>query len=53
MNLQNVPELLRRLRAIPRYRELFAKAFGANSRQTGATLRCLTLRARWRLTSAG
>ncbi len=35
MNLQNVPELLRRLRALPRYRELFAKAFGANSPADG------------------
>ena len=35
MNLSNVPELLRRLRAVPRYRELFAKAFGANSKPDG------------------
>ena len=35
MNLRDVPELLRRLRAAPRYRELFAKAFGANSPADG------------------
>jgi cytochrome c peroxidase len=35
MNLQNVPELLRRLRSAQQYRELFAKAFGANSPADG------------------
>ncbi|MGE0885031.1 MAG: cytochrome c peroxidase [Blastocatellales bacterium] len=35
MNQQNLSELLKRLRAIPRYRELFAKAFGFKSSQEG------------------
>lgn len=35
MNQQNLSELLKRLRAIPKYRELFAKAFGFNSPQDG------------------
>ncbi|MFZ4794188.1 MAG: cytochrome-c peroxidase [Blastocatellia bacterium] len=36
MNQQSVTEMLRRLRAIPRYRELFAAAFGAESEANGA-----------------
>lgn len=35
MNQTSVAELLRRLRAIPRYRELFASAFGLNSNLDG------------------
>lgn len=35
MNQQNLAELLRRLRAIPQYRELFARAFGFNSPRDG------------------
>jgi len=35
MNLSSVAELLRRLRSIPRYRELFAAAFGLNSTLDG------------------
>jgi len=35
MNQQNIPDLLNRLRAIPKYRELFAKAFGFKSPQDG------------------
>jgi cytochrome c peroxidase len=35
MHLSNVPELLRRLRVLPRYRELFARAFGANAPPDG------------------
>ena len=38
MNMSNVPELLRRLRAVPRYRELFSKAFGANSQPDGSDI---------------
>jgi cytochrome c peroxidase len=38
MNLSNLPELLRRLRAVPRYRELFSKAFGANSQPDGSDI---------------
>ncbi|NOT62031.1 MAG: hypothetical protein HOP19_17595, partial [Acidobacteria bacterium] len=32
------PGLLRRLRAVPRYRELFSKAFGANSQPDGSDI---------------
>lgn len=35
MNQQNPAEMVKRLRAIPRYRELFAKAFGFKSPQDG------------------
>ncbi len=38
MNQQNLAELLKRLRAIPRYRELFAKAFGFKSHQDGGEI---------------
>lgn len=36
MKQQSPAELLKRLRAIPRYRELFAKAFGFKSKQDGS-----------------
>ncbi len=35
MNQQNLAELLKRLRAIPRYRELFGKAFGFKTQNDG------------------
>jgi cytochrome c peroxidase len=35
LNQQSAAELVKRLRAIPKYRELFAKAFGFNSPQDG------------------
>lgn len=38
MNQQSAAELLKRLRAIPRYRELFAKAFGFKSKQDGGEI---------------
>lgn len=38
MNQRGVAELLQRLRAVPRYRELFAAAFGLNSRLDGAEI---------------
>lgn len=38
MNQPSVAELLKRLRAIPRYRELFASAFGFNSKQDGSEI---------------
>lgn len=38
MHQTSVDELVRRLRAIPTYRELFAKAFGFNSKQVGAEI---------------
>ncbi len=38
MNLSDVPALWRRLRAVPRYRELFSKAFGANSEPDGSDI---------------
>lgn len=36
LNLSSAEELLKRLRAIPKYRELFGKAFGINSKFDGA-----------------
>lgn len=38
MHQTSVDELVRRLRAIPTYRELFAKSFGFNSKQDGAEI---------------
>ena len=38
MNQHDLAELLKRLRAIPRYRELFAKAFGFKSKQDGSEI---------------
>lgn len=38
MNQQNLAELLKRLRAVPQYRELFAKAFGFKSKQDGSEI---------------
>lgn len=38
MNQHDLAELLKRLRAIPRYRELFAKAFGFKSQQDGSEI---------------
>ncbi|MFN0110062.1 MAG: cytochrome-c peroxidase [Blastocatellia bacterium] len=38
MNQQNLAELLKRLRAVPEYRELFAKAFGFKSKQDGGEI---------------
>lgn len=38
MNQTSVAELLRRLRAIPRYRELFASAFGYQSKADGGEI---------------
>ncbi len=38
MNQNNLADLLKRLRAIPRYRELFAKSFGFKSKQDGSEI---------------
>ncbi len=38
MNQPSAAELLKRLRAIPKYREMFAKAFGINSKQDGGEI---------------
>lgn len=38
MNQPSAAELIKRLRAIPRYRELFAKAFGFKSKQDGSEI---------------
>lgn len=38
MNQQNLAELLKRLRAVPQYREMFAKAFGFKSKQDGSEI---------------
>jgi cytochrome c peroxidase len=38
MNQNNTAELLKRLRAIPRYREMFAKSFGFNSKRDGSEI---------------
>ncbi|MGH9841752.1 MAG: cytochrome-c peroxidase [Blastocatellia bacterium] len=38
MNQPSAAELLKRLRAIPKYREMFAKAFGLNSKQDGGEI---------------
>lgn len=38
MNQNNLADLLKRLRAVPRYRELFAKSFGFNSKQDGSEI---------------
>ena len=38
MNQHDLAELLKRLRAIPRYRELFAKSFGFKSQQDGSEI---------------
>jgi cytochrome c peroxidase len=38
MNQHDLAELLKRLRAIPQYRELFAKAFGFKSKQEGGEI---------------
>ena len=37
LNQSSAAELIKRLRAIPKYREMFAKAFGVNSAQAGQT----------------
>ncbi|HKX26532.1 MAG TPA: cytochrome c peroxidase [Blastocatellia bacterium] len=38
MNQQSAAELLKRLRAIPQYREMFAQAFGFNSKRDGSEI---------------
>ena len=38
MNQPSTAELIKRLRAIPQYREMFAKAFGLNSKQDGGEI---------------
>ena len=38
MNQPSAAELIKRLRAIPKYRELFAKAFGFKSKQEGSEI---------------
>ncbi len=38
MNQQSAADLLKRLRAVPKYREMFAKAFGFNSKQEGVEI---------------
>lgn len=38
MNQHDLAELLKRLRAVPQYRELFAKAFGFKSKQDGSEI---------------
>jgi cytochrome c peroxidase len=38
MNQPNAAELLKRLRAIPKYREMFAKSFGFKSKQDGGEI---------------
>lgn len=38
MNQQNLAELLKRLRAVPRYREMFGKAFGFKTQNDGSEI---------------
>ncbi len=38
MNQPSAAEVVKRLRAIPKYREMFAKAFGFNSKQDGSEI---------------